>query len=54
MPLEIRELVIKVTVGERNREGEPGHAFDYEELKSQVINDCLEIINTKLEQISER
>ena len=54
MPLEIRELVIKVTIGEKNRDGEPGQAFDYEELKRQLIAECVEIINTKMDLITER
>jgi len=55
MPLEIRELVIRVTVNES-----PGQAAEsipeekMTELQDQVIKECMEKILQKIERLNER
>jgi hypothetical protein len=53
MPIEIRELVIKVTIedqkGKKNVD-----AKDLQELKNKVVKECVDKVLAKLESISER
>lgn len=53
MPLEIRELVIKVTVEEHARKSGMDQK-DLQDLKNQVIKECVEKVMVKLENLSER
>jgi hypothetical protein len=53
MPIEIRELVIKVTVD--NQQAEPGgDSKDIHELKNKIVKECMEKILKKLNILSER
>ncbi len=56
MPLEIRELVIKVTVNESrdSRIDETTLAKKLEELEKKIINKCLNKINDRIENLHER
>jgi len=54
MPLEIRELVIKVTVEEKAGRPEADTEDMLQTLKTQVVNECLEKIVRKLENASQR
>ncbi|GGH69130.1 hypothetical protein HNQ91_002748 [Filimonas zeae] len=54
MPLEIRELVIKVTVEEKSGKPEADVEHTLQTLKAQVVNECLEKIVRKLENASQR
>lgn len=54
MPLEIRELVIKVTVEEKAGKPDADLTNVLQTLKTQVVNECLSKIVTKLEKASER
>jgi hypothetical protein len=55
MPLEIRELIIRVTVNEK-KTAHPETAIDekIEEMKKKVIKECMEKISLKLEGMNER
>jgi hypothetical protein len=55
MPLEIRELVIRVTVNESP--GQPSETLPEDrmtELQDQVIRECMEKIMQKIERLNER
>ena len=55
MPIEIRELVIKVAVDQNDRR--PAGGIDARELavlKNKIVKECLESIRMKLDKISER
>jgi len=54
MPLEIRELVIKVTVSETSNREHLSSDIAMEGLKEQIINECLGILMAKLEQLQDR
>ncbi len=54
MPLEIRELVIKVTVEEKANHINQNERIDKDELKKDIIKECVNLIMTKLDQISDR
>ena len=56
MPLEIRELVIKVSVNENNRFPQQGndHLKDkLLEMKNKIVKECMDKIMTRIEKISE-
>jgi uncharacterized protein DUF5908 len=53
MPLEIRELVVKVVV-EESAKKPLLNAKELQELKAKIIRDCTEKIMQKLENVSER
>lgn len=55
MPLEIRELVIRVTVNERNT-GNTEMAIEekLEEMKKKIVRECIEKLSVKLEALNER
>lgn len=53
MPLEIRELVIKVSVDESTRK--PGmEPKDLQDLKNKIVKECVDKVLVKLESLSER
>jgi hypothetical protein len=54
MPIEIRELVIKVTITPDGQQ--PGAAADIslEKLKKQMIRECVEQVIIKLDKRTER
>jgi hypothetical protein len=55
MPLEIRELIIRVTVNENNNQ--PAATIAEEkiiELKNKIIKECMEKILLRLERLNER
>jgi hypothetical protein len=52
MPIEIRELVIKVTVTENKKETH--QSKELQELKNKVVKECFEKVMTKLESLPER
>ncbi len=53
MPIEIRELVIKVTV-EENKKGTDLNVKELDEVKNKWIKECIEKIMVLLENSSER
>jgi hypothetical protein len=53
MPIEIRELVIKVTI-EDHKGKKAVDAKDLHELKNKVVKECVDKVLAKLESISER
>lgn len=53
MPIEIRELLIKVTVEEQVRKTGPAPK-ELQELKSKVVKECLDKILLKLTNSPER
>ncbi|CAL1518626.1 DUF5908 family protein [Chitinophaga sp. MM2321] len=55
MPLEIRELVIKVTIEEHPPQtaAQPG-AKDLQSLKEKVVRECMEKLLTNMENLSAR
>ncbi len=55
MPIEIRELVIKVAVDENNRKADKG--MDQKELarlKDKIVKECMENIMLKMGNLSDR
>lgn len=53
MPIEIRELVIKVAIEERQQKPAIGQE-DLQELKNRIVKECTEKILAKLHNLSER
>ena len=54
MPVEIRELIIKVNIAEENKSRLSGDSKEILELKKQIIKECTEKVISKLEKKSER
>ena len=57
MPLEIRELVIKVSVNENNGSSQQVNDMIKEklnEMKGKVVKECIDKIMTRIEKIRER
>lgn len=54
MPVEIRELVIKVNIVDGFKKSDSFDAKDILELKKQIIKECTEKVITNLEKRSER
>lgn len=52
MPIEIRELVIKVTVTEEKKK--VIQSKELQEIKNELIKKCVEQVMTKLETLAER
>jgi len=55
MPIEIRELVIKVSVDQNKRDS--GTGLDSKELtvlKNKIVKECMDNIRLKMKNISER
>lgn len=52
MPVEIRELVVKVNLEETKSNKLDSH--ELHELKNKIVKECTEKIMAKLETISER
>lgn len=52
MPVEIRELIIKVTITEE--EERQDQSKELQDLKNKVVKECIEKIMTKLETLPER
>jgi len=53
MPLEIRELVVKVTVDD-SRKKEGITEKELQVLKSKIVKECMEKVMAKLRQLSQR
>lgn len=53
MPIEIRELVVRVTI-EDHKNKKSGDAKDLQEIKNKIIKECVDKVLAKLESISER
>lgn len=54
MPIEIRELVIKVTVEEHQKVPDTGTPQSQHALKKGIIDECVAIVMAKLERQRER
>lgn len=54
MPLEIRELVIKVEINETRLKPDGDDKMRYEDLKTKLINECVKKIESKIENLFER
>jgi hypothetical protein len=54
MPIEIRELVIKVNIVEENKGTDTIDTHHLSDLKRQIIKECTERVIAKLEKKSER
>ena len=55
MPIEIRELVIKVAVDENNKKVRDGiEAKDMARLKDKIVKECMENIMLKMGNLSDR
>jgi hypothetical protein len=54
MPIEIRELVIKVNIVEDHKAAGAIDTHNLLDLKRQIIKDCTERVIAKLEKNSER
>lgn len=53
MPVEIRELIIKVTVEENERKSVPDER-EMEKLKNKIVKECLEKVTAQLENSPQR
>ena len=54
MPIEIRELVIKVNIVEDHKATDAIDTHNLSDLKRQIIKECTERVIAKLEKKSER
>ncbi|MBS1530503.1 MAG: hypothetical protein JSU01_09360 [Bacteroidetes bacterium] len=54
MPIEIRELKIKVTVDENNRRRNNNEARDLDAMKNRIVKECMDKILARLNNLSER
>lgn len=55
MPVEIRELVIRVTVDENNKKPQAGmDPKELARLKDKIVKECMENIMLKMGNLSER
>jgi hypothetical protein len=55
MPLEIRELVIRVTVQENKRDQQQQNLDEkLQEWKTKIVKECMEKIIGRLESLNER
>ncbi|WP_165760106.1 DUF5908 family protein [Niastella populi] len=54
MPLEIRELVIKVEIDEATQKHDGDDRQRYEELKKEIMKECMKKIESKLENLFTR
>ena len=55
MPLEIRELIIRVSVNERSNNNTAALPDDkILELKNKIVKECMEKILSKIERLNER
>jgi hypothetical protein len=57
MPLEIRELIIRVSVVNEKKSGDINEAVlnkKLQELKTKVVKECLDKISGKIESLNER
>lgn len=52
MPLEIRELVIKVTITEDTERQD--QSKELQDIKNKIVKECVEKVMTKLEALPER
>jgi hypothetical protein len=53
MPIEIRELVIRVSIGENNKKTGVD-TRELAELKNKIIKECMEKIMLKIDNLSDR
>lgn len=51
MPLEIRELVIKLEINEATQKRSNDEKLRYEELKNEIIKECIKKIESKVENL---
>jgi len=54
MPLEIRELVIKVEINEARSMPLGNDKIKYDELKNEIIKECIKKIESKVENLFTR
>ncbi len=56
MPLEIREMIIRVTVSEKKGGGMDEAELDrkLQELKIKVVKECMDKLSVKLQSVNER
>lgn len=54
MPLEIRELVIKVEIDDTAKKRSGDDKLKYEELKREIIKECIRKIESKVENLFAR
>ncbi len=55
MPIEIRELIIKVAVDENSKKAEGGlDPKELARLKDKIVRECVENVMQKIENLSER
>jgi len=54
MPIEIRELVIKVNVVEAERNNQVLDKIQFNDLKTAIVKDCVNIVISKLSKLNDR
>lgn len=54
MPIEIRELKIRVTVDENSKRKSTPEIKDIDALKSSIVKECIDKVMIKLNNLTER
>lgn len=57
MPIEIKEMIVKVNIQEKNIRSNAPASLDkkiLEQLKKEIINECMEKVDEYLERMTER
>ena len=54
MPIEIRELKIRVTVDETSKKRNNPEMKDLEEMKNKIVKECIDKVMTKLNTLADR
>jgi len=54
MPIEIRELKIRVTVDENSQKKNVTDIKDMEALKNKIVKECVDKVMSKLNNLTER
>jgi len=54
MPIEIRELKIKVTVDENSQKRNVTEIKDIDALKNKIVKECVDKVMAKLNNLTER
>ncbi|WP_175403979.1 DUF5908 family protein [Mucilaginibacter sp. PPCGB 2223] len=54
MPIEIRELKIKVTVDDQSKRRDAPEIKDIDALKSSIVKECVDKVMAKLNTLAER
>ncbi len=54
MPIEIRELVIRVTIDDHKAKPSAPDAKELQELRNKLVKECVDKVLARLESLAER